>query len=88
MKLTPTEDLIMEVLAARARLGETIWTFEARHRSAMEKLESKGLVRSIHGVVESTIRASLTSHGRATYMLSDYEAPILKRYKLKKKYRV
>ena len=85
--LTPTEDLVMEVLSARARLGETMWTFNSCHKQTIRKLESRGLVNMIHGTVDKTVRASLTDDGRKEYMMSEYNAPVFKRYKLKKRFR-
>lgn len=76
--LTPTEDLVLEVLAARHRLGETLWTFESRHAPAARRLEAKGLVNVIHGVVENTIRLSLTEQGKAACLSDDYTAPVLR----------
>jgi hypothetical protein len=58
-KPSPTEDLILEVLAARHRLGEPWWTFEPTHRRALERLRLRGLV----DVVNDT-RANLTDTGR------------------------
>lgn len=75
--LTPTEDLVMEVLAARHRLGEQLWTFDARHRRVIESLAEKGLANLIHGTVERTVRASLTAAGRDRYLKADYVAPVL-----------
>lgn len=74
--LTPTEDLVMEVLAARYRLGETFWTFDSRHKRAILGLESKGLARLMHGIVEKSVRASLTDAGRRKYLSPAYETPL------------
>lgn len=77
--LTPTEDLVMEVLAARYRLGEHLWTFDSRQRPAIRRLAARGLVNEIHGMVENSIRASLTDKGRALYVTADYVPPILRK---------
>jgi len=77
--LTPTEDLVMEVLAARYRLGERLWTFDSRCRPAIRRLAARGLANEIHGMVENTIRASLTDEGRAAYVTADYVPPILRK---------
>ncbi len=71
---TPTQDLILEVLAARYRLGEMLWTFDSRHRKAIGDLSERGLVNEMHGVVEKTIRASLTSVG-VSHIISDGYVP-------------
>lgn len=76
---SPTQDLALEVLAARVRLGEEIWTFEARHKRTLEQLANKGLVNVLHGIVQGTVRASLTEAGRAEVLSADYVPPILRR---------
>lgn len=65
--LTPGEALVMEVLAARWRLGESLWTFDIRHGRWLDSLADKGLVQPMHGVVEKTLRAALTDAGKAYY---------------------
>jgi hypothetical protein len=85
IQLTPTEDLCLEVLTARYRLGEKLWTFESRHKPALEKLQARGLVSVMHGIVEHTVRASLTEEAKKEYLLDSYEPPIFK--ELKKKHR-
>lgn len=77
-KLTPTEDLLIELLVARHRLGENLWTFDSRHKKALENLESKGYVGVMHGVTENTVRAYLTDTGKDKFMSSTYVAPLLK----------
>jgi hypothetical protein len=76
--LTPTEDLAIETLLARHRLGETLWTFEARHRKTLEALADKGLVTVVHGTVEKSVRASLTEHAIDSFLSADYVPPILR----------
>lgn len=74
--MTPTEDLVMEVLGARARLGESLWTFESRHRKTLEKLESAGYVTVIHGIISGTVRASLTDKGKELVLDDLYVSPL------------
>ena len=69
--LTPGEALVMEVLAARWRLGESLWTFDTRHGRWLDSLADKGLVQPMHGIVEKTLRASLTDAGKAYYWDKD-----------------
>lgn len=78
--MTPTEDLIMEVLVARWRLGERLWTFprNAAVTRAARKLEKRGLIVVQHGQVEYTFRASLTEKGREEHSDSSYIPPILR----------
>ncbi|UYP17721.1 hypothetical protein OED52_13675 [Rhodococcus sp. Z13] len=77
--MTPTEDLIMEVLAARTRLGHILWTFAANRTAtaAARSLERRGLITMMHGITERTFRARLTQAGRDEYLTPDYVAPIL-----------
>lgn len=75
--LTPTEDLVVEVLVARHRLGESHWTFDARHKRAIESLDSKGLVVPMSGTIERTVRAYLTIEGVTRYVSPRYVPPVL-----------
>jgi|SRR5665647_3059053 len=74
--LTPTEDLFLEVLAARVRLGETCWTFGSEHTRTARSLDAKGLIWWKGGIVEHTIRAFLTDAGRAACLSPTYRAPV------------
>lgn len=87
IRLSPTQELILEVLGARYRLGETIWPFDSKLRPQLRKLESHGLVTRMHGIVENTERASLTEAGRDMVLTAVYVPPVFAKYKLKKKYR-
>jgi hypothetical protein len=62
LSFSPTEDLILDVLIARYRLGETTWTFDSRLAQAIYRLEEKKLVRVLNGITGNAIRASLTEH--------------------------
>jgi hypothetical protein len=75
MKLTPTQDLLLGVLAARYRCGELLWTFESRHKKTIRELAQLGLVMEASGVTENTVRAALTDAGRAIYLIDTYEIP-------------
>jgi hypothetical protein len=66
--LTPTEYLVMEVLAARHRLGEATWTFPTSLRPAVTRLAQRGLVWWKRGVVEHTVLVSLTNVGRTRWL--------------------
>lgn len=72
---TPTEDLILDVLVARYRLGTTLWTFPSHVRPALLRLQEKSLVTVNSGVTAKTLRASLTDraileHGTTWFQLS------------------
>lgn len=62
-QLPPTEYLILDVLGARWRTGETLWTFPARLMPAVRRLAERGLVNWKSGVVEHTIQVWLTDAG-------------------------
>jgi hypothetical protein len=78
---TPVQELVLEVLAARHRLGERIWTLDrnAAVTSALRVLEKEGLVVYKSGVVQNTYLAYLTDAGKAEMMSADYVPPILKK---------
>ena len=80
--VTPTEDLLMEILAARYRLGEHLWTFDLRHKKPLERLEAKGLVTVLHGIVDQSLRASMTQAGIDTYVSKTYESPLETKLKI------
>jgi hypothetical protein len=74
--LTPTQELIGDVLAARYRTGETIWTFDKRLWKSAEFMMAMGLINVHHGIVEKTFRASLTEAGRARFISEKYVPPM------------
>lgn len=73
--LTPTEDLILGVLAARYRLGETLWTFTSKVERSVESLAARGMVVAMSGVTEKTCRAYLTDEGKAYVLSATYRPP-------------
>jgi DNA-binding MarR family transcriptional regulator len=79
------ESLALEVLIARARLGESLWTFDfdITATKTLRSLEDKGLVQVQAGTVERTVRASLTDEGRKLFMSKDYSSPILEEHAAK-----
>lgn len=74
--LSPTETLILELLIARYRLGEALWTFDATVRKQVRSLASKGYVHELNGIVERTVRARLTDEAIAQFLSYDYVPPI------------
>lgn len=88
VKLTPTENLVLDVLIARYRMGEHLWTFSSTVSRAVDSLENKGLVQSLNGVTEHTVRAMLTNAAIAEYLSYDYVPPIARDdKKLEKKFK-
>lgn len=71
------EELIMEVLIARWRLGENLWPFNHTKPIvlALQALELKGWVHWKGGVVENTLNVFPTPEGIAHNAGSDYNPP-------------
>lgn len=67
LRLSATEELILDGLVSRFRLGETIWPFESRNSAALNRLESRGLINVMSGNVEGTKRASLADDALYEY---------------------
>jgi hypothetical protein len=77
--LPPTEYLVMDVLAARARLGEPYWTFPSRMRPTMRALADRGLLWWQRGSTPLTIWAFLTPEGRTAVLYDGYKSPVAAR---------
>jgi DNA-binding MarR family transcriptional regulator len=77
IQLPPVQELIMDNLAARHRLGERTWTFTSTSGmgKALRKLEELELITFKRGVVEKSYLASLTSKGREEWLDASYQAP-------------
>lgn len=73
--LPPTQYLVMEVLAARARLGEELWPFPSILSVALRALEDAGLISVMHGNVPGSLRARLTEAGRKHSLRPGYAPP-------------
>lgn len=74
--LPPTQYLVMEVLAARARTGEALWNFPSNLAVPLRALEDLGLVSVMHGVAPASLRARLTDAGRKHVLKPDYVTPL------------
>ena len=61
--LTPTEDLILTLLAANRRLGVTMMDMETRHMKALRGLADKGFINLWNRATEKTIQTTLTPRG-------------------------
>jgi hypothetical protein len=75
-KLTPTARLILEVLAARHRLGESHWTFDSVNAKTLGSLEAAGLVSLLSTQVQGTTRARLTEAGKEQALDAAYVTPV------------
>lgn len=73
-ELSPVEELVLDTLAARLRLGEAAWTVDVRLAPVLADLASRGLV-DVQDVLGPTVLASLTAAGRATAMDETYAVP-------------
>lgn len=77
--LTPTEDLILEVLVARHRLGEPFWPIPLRNTKAINSLEAKGLVNDYGSATEGCVRVALTLKAKALWARPEtYVPPIFR----------
>lgn len=74
-KLPLTQSLVLEVLAARCRLGEQVWPFPNRAKQALDALARVGLVGHQGGIVEGTRNAWLTDKGRTAVLSDTYMPP-------------
>lgn len=67
---TPTEWLIMEVLAARWRLGETTWHFPNTLKPALKRLAERDWIAYKAATVEGHQHAWLRTDGLNAWELS------------------
>lgn len=72
---SPTGWLVLEVLAARRRLGESTWSFPTMFRPTLRRLEASGLVGFKSSVAEGAFTAWLTDEGWAAAISPTYEPP-------------
>lgn len=75
--LTPTQELVMELLAARSRLGECWWTLSKRPAitTAVNALEDMGYVIVMSPQVQNTLRVQITSKGCEAMICPQYTDP-------------
>lgn len=79
-QLTVVEQLIIETLTARWRLGENAWTFSNRVTRQLGRLEARGWIGYKSGIVERTYLVWFTSAGRAAAVDPNYTPPPPRRY--------
>lgn len=68
----------MDVLAARHRLGETMWTFSTKLTPTAKRLASRGLVWWKSGIVEKTIQVFLTDQGKKEWLRPTFDTEVSK----------
>ena len=74
--LPPTQYLVLEVLAARMRTGERMWTFPASVKQALDALRSTGLIGYRSGPAPRAYQAWLTEAGKAIALSLRYQLPV------------
>lgn len=74
-KFTPMQELVLELLVARIRSGETHWTFPRSARHTLSQLSAQGWVTWKDGSAGLPI-AWLTDKGRAEFLSNKYIVPI------------
>lgn len=75
--LSPSEELLLDLLAARHRLGHTTYLVSTRHSRQLRSLAAKGLIWTDSGNVERTMKAGLTVLGEVVALDEHYVAPAL-----------
>lgn len=73
--LPPVQQLVLEVLVARARTAESTWTFANRVRPALTALAGTGLLWWKPAPVAGYCLAGLTGRGRETAISAGYAIP-------------
>lgn len=77
--LTAAEELFVEVLIARHRLGETMWNFSIRELNVARRLTKKGYIETKAGITQGNFRAWLTDEAREVLLYNiNYVPPILR----------
>lgn len=77
---TPTEELILENLIARRRLGHVIWPFPSKLKRQLETLEQRGAIGYQPGNVEKHYNVWLNEEAWLDYEKnSKYVTPILRK---------
>lgn len=78
--LPPTQYLVLEVLAARYRLGEPYWTFPRSLRPVLDALRDKGLIWWRHSPTPE-LQAYLTDAGKAEALSDTYRTPAAREHR-------
>lgn len=76
--MSVTHQLILEVLAARSRTGETWWVFTHKARRSANILERLGYIELLSGMDEFSFRARLTDAGLKLMHEPEYVPPVLR----------
>ena len=76
MRLTPTQSLILDLLGARRRIGESAFAISSRHLPAVKDLAAAGLVAYHSGIADSSMTVALTDNGLEAALSRSYEPPL------------
>ncbi len=77
--ITAAQEIVLEVVVARTRLGEPFWPVSTQLSRSYRALRDKGYVEIIDGNVEGTDRLRLTPKARKELIdNSSYRSPIVK----------
>lgn len=75
-KLTAPQELMVDLLLARARLGEPFWHVSTKLTRTYHELSAKGYVSILSGHVENTVRLMLTAEAKKELLTTSYASPI------------
>lgn len=77
--LTPMQQLILENLGSRLRLGHEVWTFTSSQglSKALKALAATGYLGWKSGVIQGTNLVWLTEAGRRLVLDPEYVPPVL-----------
>lgn len=75
-QLPPVQYLILELLAARVRTGEQVWSFPDRLRPQLRKLAEAGLIGWKSSPAPGACHAWFLEPGRTLMLLDDFQTPV------------
>lgn len=75
-QLPPVQYLILELLAARIRTGEQVWSFPDRLRPQLRKLAEAGLIGWQSSPAPGACHAWFLDPGRTLMLLDDFQTPV------------
>ena len=78
-KLTASQDLLVDLLVARTRLGEPFWPVSTKMTRSYHELKAKGYVSILSGHVEGTVRLMLTDQAKKELLSDQTFSPMEKR---------
>lgn len=78
-KLTAPQELMVDLLVARHRLGEPFWPVSTKLTRTYHELKEKGYVSILNGHVEGTVRLMLTDAAQKELLHDATFSPMEKR---------